>query len=412
MAEHDAAGDGPIVIVGGGQAALSCAAKYRSLGGTRPVTILCAESVPPYQRPPLSKAYLLGDMGLDRLLLRPQSWYDDNAVTLRLSTRATALDPQAGTISIEAGEVIPFGDAVLTTGSAPRHLPAAIGGALAGVHVVRDLADVDALEPVCVEGARVVIVGGGYIGLEAAAVCSKRGMQVTVLEAAPRILGRVAAQETADAIRTLHAEHGVDIREGTPLERIEGAEAVTGVTLKTGETLPADLVIAGIGIVPETALAEGAGLTIDNGIATDAQGRSSHPHVWAAGDCASFPYGGGRLRLESVQNAIDQAECVAANLAGRAQDYDPKPWFWSDQYDLKLQIAGLNTGHDQVVVRQGEGSARSHWYFRDGGLISVDALNDPRGYMVGKRMIENGISPAPEVLADPAADLKALLKAG
>lgn len=412
MADQTGAGTDPIVIVGGGQAALSCAAKYRALGGTRPVTILCAEAVPPYQRPPLSKAYLLGDMGLDRLLLRPQAWYDDNAVTLRLSTRAAALDPQARTITTDGGETLTFGDAVLTTGSAPRRLPAAIGGDLGGVHVVRDLADVDALAPVCTQGARVVIVGGGYIGLEAAAVCAKRGMHVTVLEAAPRILGRVAAAETADAIRALHAGHGVEIRENTPLERIEGADTVTGVILQSGETLPADLVIAGIGITPDTALAETAGLTIDNGIATDARGRTSAPHVWAAGDCASFPHHGARLRLESVQNAIDQAECVASNLAGQAQDYDPKPWFWSDQYDLKLQIAGLNTGHDRVVVRQGDGAARSHWYFRDGRLISVDALNDPRGYMVGKRLIDSGMSPAPEALADPQTDLKALLRAG
>jgi 3-phenylpropionate/trans-cinnamate dioxygenase ferredoxin reductase subunit len=204
----------------------------------------------------------------------------------------------------------------------------------------------------------------------------------------------------------------VDIRENTPLQRIEGQDGhVTGVTLRSGETLPADLVIVGIGIAPETALAESAGIALDNGIATDVQGRTSAPHVWAAGDCASFPYRGGRLRLESVQNAIDQAECVARNLAGRAEDYDPKPWFWSDQYDLKLQIAGLNTGHDRVAVRAGDGAARSHWYYRDGVLISVDALNDPRAYMVGKRLIEAGRTPAPEAIANPATDLKALLKA-
>ena len=405
--------DAPIVIVGGGQAAASCAARYRAEGGTRPLTILCAEAVPPYQRPPLSKAYLLGDMGLERLLLRPEAWYADNAVALKLGTRATALDTEARTVTTDAGEVLAWGDLVLATGSTPRRLPAAIGGELTGVHVVRGLADVDGMAPACTPGARAVIVGGGYIGLEAAAVCAKLGLHVTVLEAAPRILGRVAAEATADAIRALHAAHGVDIREGTALDRIEGqGGAVTGVTLKTGETLPADLVIVGIGIAPDTALAESAGIALDNGIATDARGRTSAPHVWAAGDCASFPHRGGRLRLESVQNAIDQAECVARNLAGQAQDYDPQPWFWSDQYDLKLQIAGLNTGHDRVVIRAGEGAARSHWYFAGDRLLSVDALNDPRAYMVGKRLIESGKSPDPAILADPATDLKSLLKAG
>jgi 3-phenylpropionate/trans-cinnamate dioxygenase ferredoxin reductase subunit len=252
-------------------------------------------------------------------------------------------------------------------------------------------------------------VGGGYIGLEAAAVAAKKGLDVTVLEMAPRILQRVAARETSDAIRALHQSHGVKILESTGLERIEGATRVEGVSLSDGTRLEADFVIAGIGILPDTALAEAAGLVLENGIRTDAQGRTSDPHIWAAGDCASFPWRGGRLRLESVQNAIDQAELVAENMLGAAKDYAPVPWFWSDQYDLKLQIAGLNTGYDRVVLR--EGDARSHWYFAGEKFLAVDALNDPRAYMVGKRLLEQGKSPDPDLLADPATDLKQLLKA-
>ena len=222
-----------------------------------------------------------------------------------------------------------------------------------------------------------------------------------------RILGRVAAAETADMIRDLHRTHGVEVIEGVGIARITGDTAANGVALADGRHLPADLVICGIGVSPETALAEAAGLEIDNGIAVDAQGRTSDPAVWAAGDCASFPMSRGRLRLESVGNAIDMAEAVAANMLGAGADYAPKPWFWSDQFDAKLQIAGLNLGYDRVVTRPGANGG-SVWYFREGGLIAVDALNDPRAYMIGKRLIEAGRSPAPEAIAE-APDLKALL---
>ncbi|MEF9603153.1 FAD-dependent oxidoreductase, partial [Paracoccus sp. PXZ] len=252
-----------------------------------------------------------------------------------------------------------------------------------------------------------VVIGGGYIGLEAAAVARKLGLEVTLVEAAPRILGRVAAPETADMIRALHRAHGVEIVEGTGIARITGDVAADGVELADGRRLPADLVICGIGIAPETALAEAAGLAIDNGIATDALGRSSDPAIWAAGDCASFPAAGGRLRLESVGNAIDMAEAVAANMLGANAAYVPKPWFWSDQFDAKLQIAGLNLGYDRVVTRPADNGG-SVWYFRDGRLIAVDALNDARAYMIGKRLIEGGRSPSPGAVAE-AVELKALM---
>ncbi|WP_071796090.1 NAD(P)/FAD-dependent oxidoreductase [Natronohydrobacter thiooxidans] len=397
-----------IVVIGAGQAGASLVAKLRMLGFAGEITLIGAEPVPPYQRPPLSKAYLLGEMTLERLFLRPESFYADQGITLRLGQPVSAIDPVARTVTL-GGELLEYDALALTTGSLPRHLPALIGGDLPGVHVVRALADVDAMAPEFQPGRRVVIVGGGYIGLEAAAVAAKKGLDVTVLEMAPRILQRVAAPETSDAIRALHQAHGVKILEATGLERIEGTSRVEGVSLSDGRRLAADFVIAGIGILPDTALAEAAGLEIENGIRTDAQGRTSDPHIWAAGDCASFPWRGAQLRLESVQNAIDQAELVAANMLGAGKDYAPVPWFWSDQYDLKLQIAGLNTGYDRVVLR--EADARSHWYFAGGKFLAVDALNDPRAYMVGKRLLEQGKSPEPALLADPATDLKLLLKA-
>ena len=400
-----------IVVVGAGQAGSSLVAKLRTLGYAGQITLIGEEAAPPYQRPPLSKAYLLGDMALERLFLRPESFYAENGIDLRLSDTAVSID-RADKVVIAGGEAIPYDQLALTTGSVPRRLPGAIGGELGGVHVVRTLADVDAMAPDCVAGRRVLIVGGGYIGLEAAAVCAKLGLQVTLVEMAPRILQRVACAETADYFRDLHRTHGVDLREGVGLTRLTGEGHVTGAVLDDGSELPVDMVIVGVGITPATALAEAAGLSIDNGIAVDALGRTSDPAIWAAGDCASFPLGAGRIRLESVPNAIDQAECVAENMLSAGKDYVPQPWFWSDQYDVKLQIAGLNTGYDHVVTRPGDKpGSQSVWYYGGARLLAVDAMNDPRAYMVGKRLIDAGKSPTAAVIADPATELKTLLKA-
>ena len=388
-----------IVVVGAGQAGAALVAKLRALGHDGPLTLIGAEPVPPYQRPPLSKAYLLGEMDMERLFLRPESYYTEQGITLITDAAVTALDPARRQIRM-GDQTLDYEQLALTTGAIPRRLPAALGGDLAAVHTVRTLADVDRMAPEFVAGRRMVVIGGGYIGLEAAAVGAKRGLAVTVIEAAPRILQRVAAAETSDYMRQLHAGQGVTLLEGTPLERLEGRD---------GRVIAADIVVCGIGITPDDALAQAAGLTIDNGIATNAQGRTSDPHVWAAGDCASFPWRGEQMRLESVQNAIDQAECVAANMLGADQPYDPVPWFWSDQYDMKLQIAGLGTGHDRVIVRE-SGSARSHWYFGGGTFLAVDAMNDPRAFMLGKRLLTQRRSPDPARLADPAVDLKDLLR--
>lgn len=398
-----------IFVVGGGQAAASLVAKLRALGAEMPITVVCGESVPPYQRPPLSKAYLLGEMAEERLYLRPEAWYADNNIQLRLGCPVTEIDTERKAVDI-GGEWITYDQLVLTTGSIPNHLPAAIGGDLKGVFTVRGLADVDRMEPRFQRGARALVVGGGYIGLESAAAATKLGVHVTLIEMSPRILGRVASPETADVIREAHRAHGADIHEGVGLERLVGDGGhVTGALLSDGTMLHIDFVILGMGIRPDTRLAERAGIECDNGIAVDEFGRTSVEGIWAAGDCASFPYKGGRLRLESVQNAIDQAETIASNILGAETAYVPQPWFWSDQYDLKLQIAGLNTGYDRVVARK-VGAARSFWYFAGDQLLAVDAINAPRDYMVGKRLIEAGKSPAPEVLADPETDMKALLK--
>jgi len=400
-----------IVVIGAGQAGASLVAKLRAQGFDGHVTLIGEEHVPPYQRPPLSKKYLLGEMALERLFLRPESFYAENAIDLRLDETVTAIDRADGQV-IAGGKAIAYDQLALTTGAVPRRLPGRIGGELEGVHVVRTLADVDAMAPEFRPGARVLIVGGGYIGLEAAAVAAAKGMHVTVVEMAERILQRVACRETSDYFRDLHARHGVDIREGTGLDTLLGEGRVTGARLADGTELEVDFVIVGIGITPATGLAEAAGLAVENGIRVDELGHTSDPAIWAAGDCASFPHGGGRIRLESVQNAIDMAERVAGNMLGGQTPYVPQPWFWSDQYDVKLQIAGLNTGYDRVVTRSGEhDQGVSFWYYAGDRLLAVDAMNDARAYMVGKRLIDAGRSPDPAAVADPAADLKALLKA-
>lgn len=398
-----------VVVVGGGQAAASLVARLRAKGFDGSVTLIGEEPVPPYQRPPLSKAYLLGEMDRDRLYLRPESFYAEHGIDLVTGCAVDAIDRVARTVTAR-GQAWPYDHLALCTGSVPRRLPEAIGGKLGGVHVVRTLADVDGMAPAFRNGARVLVVGGGYIGLEAAAVAAKLGLEVTLVEAAERILQRVASPRTSDFFRTLHGNHGVDIREGTGLVRLLGDEHVTGAELADGTMLDIDFAIVGVGIAPATALAEAAGLEIDNGIAVNALGQTSDPAIWAAGDCASFLRGDDRMRLESVGNAIDMGELVADNILGEGRAYVAKPWFWSDQYDVKLQIAGLSTGYDRIVERR-DGEAVSFWYFAGDRLIALDGMNDSRAYMVAKRLIESGKSPDPEAVADPATDLKALLRA-
>lgn len=399
-----------IVVVGAGQAGCSLVAKLRAEGCESRITLIGNENAPPYQRPPLSKKYLTGEMTLEQLYLRPPEFYESNGIELLTGKHVAAIDRANKQVTLEDGP-LSYDELVLTTGSTPRRLPAAIGGDLDGVYLVRDLTHVDTMSPEFVEGRKALIVGGGYIGLEAAAVAAMRGADVTLVEMADRILQRVASPQTSDFFRDLHGTAGVNVIEGVGLKELTGDGRVTGARLSDGRELDVDFVVVGVGIAPSTELAEQAGLDIDNGIKVDAYGRTSDPNIWAAGDCTSFPYRGGRIRLESVPNAIHQAETVASNLLGANEEYVATPWFWSDQFETKLQIAGLSTGYNRIVTRQGKREgAVSHWYYHDDELLAVDAMNDPQAYMVGKRLIENGKSPDAAVIADSESNLKALLK--
>ncbi|WP_176083820.1 FAD-dependent oxidoreductase [Martelella sp. HB161492] len=402
---------GRLVIVGAGQGGFAVAAKLRALKDPRPITMIGSETVPPYQRPPLSKKYLLGEMSFDRLMFRPETWYADNDVDLRLGHFVEAIDRSAKTVVMQNGEVIAYEHLVIATGATPRKLPSAIGGDLDGVFVMREKRDADRLAGVMEAGKSLLVIGGGYVGLEAAAVARKFGLAVTVIEMADRILKRVASPATADIMRAIHQSHGVTIREQTGLERLVGDNGrVTGAVLSDGTVIAADIVVVGIGVTPNDQLAKDAGLEVANGIVVDDRARTSDPAIFAVGDCAELPFRGARIRLESVPNAVDQGDAVAAVLAGDDRPYLPEPWFWSDQYDVKLQTAGFNQGYDRTVTRPGQREgAVSVWYFRGGELLAVDAVNDAKAYVSAKKMLAAGTNPSPERIADPETDLKSLL---
>ena len=398
----------PIVIIGAGQAAASFIAKLRGGDYTGPIVLIGTEPTLPYQRPPLSKKYLLGELQLDRLLLRPQSWYDDNEVTLKLDTTVTKINNAEQSISLNTGEILNYSQLLLATGSSPHWLPESIGGRLDGVYTLRNLSDVDQMKSEFQAGRKLLIVGGGYIGLEAAAVAAGLGLDVTVIELADRILKRVAAPATSDYFRTLHTENGVKILENTGLaELIEKDSRVATAKLNDGKELSVDFVITGIGVAPSTQLASDAGLTIENGIAVDLQSRTSDHNIYSAGDCASFEYQGQRIRLESVQNAVDQAENAAEHILGNEVTYQPIPWFWSDQFKTKLQIAGLNLGYTDTVTRSGkrEGS-QSIWYYNDETLLAIDAMNDPIAYTMGRKILATNNNPSKVDVANPGTNLK------
>lgn len=411
-ADHpSAARPGPessILIVGAGQAGLSAAEKLRANGFEGALALIGDEADAPYQRPPLSKAYLLGELERDRLRLKADDWYAKNRVALRLATRVVSIDRAQRRVCLADGGTLAYDRLVLATGAIARKLPQAISRGLAGLFTIRTLADIDALRPALKEHGRLLVIGGGYIGLEIAAVACGLGMTVDVVEAADRALARVASAQTAGAVEALHRSRGVRFHLGKAVSELLGADRVTGARIGDGTIIAADVIVAGIGGMPETALAAEAGLAIDNGIAVDAHGRTDDPFIWAAGDCANFSLPGGGLRMESVGNAIDSADLVARNIMGARQPYKPKPWFWSDQFDLKLQIAGLSRPGDTVVVRQGAGPGRSHWYYREGRFVAVDGLNAPRDYLIGKRLLAASASPDPAHVADPMRPLESL----
>lgn len=404
-----------VVIIGAGQAAIAFAAKLRELDDKTAITMIGEEASPPYQRPPLSKKYMTGEMAAERLLLRPRDWYDENRVECLTDCKADKIDLDGKSVTA-GGSKLGFDKLLIATGAHPRELPEAIGGKLPGVFTLRSLADADRIGAAIAPGKQALIIGGGYIGLEAASVLAQKGMKVRVVEMADRILQRVAARETADFIRKAHRDKGVEIAEETVITMLEDERSgergpVKWAIFEDGSAMEVDLVLVGIGVVPNMQLAEDAGLACGNGIEVDDFTRTSDPDIHAAGDVASFEFRGYRCRLESVQNAIDQGEAAARVVAGDDSAYRPVPWFWSDQFDLKLQIAGLNRGSDRTVLRPGsrEGG-QSVWYFASEDFIAVDAINDPKAYMFGKRLLEMDRAITPDQAGDANFDLKSLIK--
>ena len=400
-----------VVMVGGGHAAAAFINVLRRAGYSGRISLVSDEPVLPYHRPPLSKKYLSDALPVEQILIRPPAWYDEQQVDLHLGSRVEQIDRARSEVVLAGGARIGYDRLALLTGARPRRLPADIGGDLRGVCLMRSLADADALAPHLQAGRRLLVVGGGYIGLEAAAVASAKGLAVTLIEGAPRILQRVAAPATSDYFRQLHRAHGVIIKEGVSLQRLVGIDGqVSGAELSDGSTLQVDVVLVGIGVLPNIELAQQAGLHIDNGIAVDAHCRSSDPNILAAGDCTSFEFRGQRIRLESVQNANDQGAAAAHAVLGDDRPYRALPWFWSDQYDVKLQIAGLNLGYDDVVLRPGKtAGSQSVWYYIGEQLVAVDAMSDAAAFVTAKKLLERGASVPKAAVCDPGAEFKTWL---
>jgi len=400
-----------IVVVGAGHCAGQLVARLRAEGFEGPITLVGEEQHVPYQRPPLSKDYLAGKVGLDRVHLRPQAFYDKSAVALRLGVRAAGIDRARRSVALEDGSELGYERLVLATGASPRRLPVE-GEGLPGVHYLRRIEDAEAIQAHFRPDSRMVVVGGGYIGLEVAAVARTQGMAVTVLEQEPRLVSRVVGPEVAEFYRREHTRAGVGVRLGARVAAFEGEGRVQRVVCADGTRVDADCVVVGIGIAPNTALAAAAGLETGDGIEVDELGRTSDPSIYAAGDCTRHPNPvyGRRVRLESVHNAMTQARTVAANLAGKHTPYGELPWFWSDQYDLKLQIAGLSEGYDQSVVR-GDPETRSFtvFYLKDGTLIAADSVNAMQDHLVCRKLAAAAPRLPPEQLADTAVALKDLL---
>ncbi len=404
----DLSGAERIVIIGGGQAGAQAAFSLRQWGYAHELTLVAEEPSPPYQRPPLSKAYFKGEMAEARLYLKPDEWYTANNVSLLTGRTAARIDRPARSVTLDDGQSLAYDALILATGSRPRALPVR-GTDLGNVFELRSLADVSQLRSAATPGKHLIIIGAGYIGLEAAAVARQIGLEVTVLEMAPRVLERVTSPVISQFYEREHRAQGVRIRCGVHVEALTGATNVTEVSLAGGEVLPADLVLVGIGIVPGQELALESGIACSNGINTDRDTRTSDPYVLAAGDCTSRPlvHYGRRGRLESVHNAIEQGKLAAAAILGRKRLTEDVPWFWSDQYDIKLQIAGLSAGHDQTVVR-GDPATRKFavFYLRAGKLIAVDAINSPPEFMASKKLIMSGAYLAPDVLQDTSIPMK------
>ena len=380
----------PIVIIGAGQAGAQAAISLRQAGYDGDLILLGDERQPPYQRPPLSKKFLAGEIAEDQLFLRPEAFWEAQSVDLRTGLSVSAIDPDDRSITLDGDKRISYAKLLIATGSRARPLPVA-GADLSGIVTLRSIDDVDHLRPRLEAAERLVIIGAGYIGLEVAAVARSLGHPVTVVEAMERVMQRVVSPTVSTFFDALHRDHGVDIRLNLGLDSFMGGDRLEGVRLADGTVIEADLALVAVGGMPDCALAAAAGLSCDNGILVDETCRTSAADIYAAGDCTNFPSAlyGRRIRLESVQNAIDQAKAAAQAIIGEAVTYDPVPWFWSDQYDIKLQIAGLSHGYDRAVVDGDLDAAKFSvsYVAEDGRLLAVDAINDARAHMMSRRAI-------------------------
>ncbi len=402
-----------VVIVGTGHGGAQAAIALRQNGFEGSIILLGRESEPPYERPPLSKEYLAGEKPFERIQIRPVQFWADKDIDLRLGQYVEAVDWMDHTLTLGDGSRISYRKLIWATGGDPRRLSCP-GSDLAGIHSVRNRADVDRMKTELDAGAkRVVVIGGGYIGLEAAAVLTKLGCSVTVLEAQSRVLARVAGSQLSDFYEAEHRAHGVDLRLNVAVERIEGDSVVTGVRLEDGQVIPADMLVVGIGIVPSTGPLIAAGAAGGNGVDVDEFCRTTLDDIYAIGDCAAHanPYADNSvIRLESVQNANDMATTAARAICGDKQPYNALPWFWSNQYDLKLQTAGLSMDHDKTVLR-GDPATRkfSVIYLKEGRVIALDCVNAVKDYVQGRKLIEARLEPDLEVLANLDQPLKDLL---
>ena len=398
------------VIVGAGQAGAQCAASLRQNGYEGEILLIGAETEAPYERPPLSKGYLAGKTDREKLLLRGADFYAERDITLRTGVTVTQIDPDRKLITLDSSNQISFDQLVLATGTAARPLPVP-GGDMAGVHLLRSLADVDGIRRDLDRAQNVIIIGGGYIGLEAAAVTAQLGLKPVIIEMQDRLLARTSAPEIAAFYKSLHEESGVDIKLGVGVSEVRGTDRVEQVILSDGSSLDADVIIAGIGVVPCTALAEQAGLTVDNGIVVDEFCRTSTADIWAIGDCTLHPSAhlGRSIRLESVPNAIGQGKTAAADICGSATPYDELPWFWSDQYDLRLQIAGIAEANHTNVLRGDPASKSFSVLWMDGDVMTAcESVNRPKDFLQAKKLISGKVHLRVDELQDIEIPLKTL----
>lgn len=403
-----------VIIVGAGHGGAQTAISLRQSGFEGSICMVGREEYLPYERPPLSKEYLAQEKDFSRLLIRPESFWHDKGIHMILGTNVERVDPEKCVIATFDGQRLGYGDLVWATGGFPKKLTCE-GSDLAGVHAVREKDDVDRIMAQLEGGAqRIVVIGGGYIGLEAAAVFSKLGCEVVLVEALDRVLARVSGSELSRLIEKVHRDHGIDLRLQTGVGHFEGSGLnVTGVRLQDGELIPCDMVIVGIGIVPEIEALAAAGATTSNGVEVDGNCRTSLPHIYAIGDCAlhrNIFADDQLIRLESVQNAHDMAKTAANAICGNPQPYKATPWFWSNQYDRKLQTVGLSMGHDQAVMRgDPDAGSFSIVYLREGKVIALDCVNSVKDYVGGRKLVEGRAKVPVNQLTNPALDLKKLL---